>query len=385
MSACVVSVVHRSGLAGRWQLLFALAVALTMGQLASAFPTAGGLYHWAALLGGRGWGWSTAWFNLAGLITVLAAINVGTYRFAMRAFFPAGLTPRDDVAAQILAVLLISGSQAAINHLGIGVTARLTDFSGYWILLVATVITTSLLAMAPGLDMARLVTFENLSGPIGGNVWPAASGLGLLFAQGLLLPAYTITGFDASAHAAEETIGATRAVPWGIVRSVLVSGVAGWVFLAAVVLAAPSISEAAAEGEGAFLSILNQALPGPLCCRARRGDHPGAISLWIGNRDFRIKDGICVRSRRRTAVFASRTLGLPQAAFTSHCNLGCCDNLRVVHAGHAGLRNDHGGMHDLPLPFVRHAVRAGSLDLRQDLDHHGRRGISGAGIGHWLS
>ena len=29
------------------------------------FPTAGGLYHWSAILGGRGWGWVTAWFNLA--------------------------------------------------------------------------------------------------------------------------------------------------------------------------------------------------------------------------------------------------------------------------------------------------------------------------------
>src|ERR1700677_4955092 len=75
-----------------WPLvgLFALAVAATMGQLASAFPTAGGLYHWSAILGGRGWGWTTAWFNLAGLITVLAAINVGTYRFAIAAL---GLGP----------------------------------------------------------------------------------------------------------------------------------------------------------------------------------------------------------------------------------------------------------------------------------------------------
>ncbi len=69
-----------------WPLvsLFALAIAATMGQLASTFPTAGGLYHWAAILGGRGWGWATAWLNLAGLVTVLAAINVGTYRFAVR-------------------------------------------------------------------------------------------------------------------------------------------------------------------------------------------------------------------------------------------------------------------------------------------------------------
>ena len=43
-----------------WPLvcLFSLVVALTMGQVASAFPTAGGIYHWASILGGRGWGWA---------------------------------------------------------------------------------------------------------------------------------------------------------------------------------------------------------------------------------------------------------------------------------------------------------------------------------------
>ena len=249
-----------------WPLvvLFALAVAATMGQLASAFPTAGGLYHWASLLGGRGWGWVTAWFNLAGLVTVLAAINVGTYRFAMGSLFSAGLTDDFDLPAQALGVVLITGTQAAINHLGIGVTARLTDFSGYWILLVTVVLSASLLAFCPGLDPSRLVRFENFSGSAGGNVWPATLGMGLLFAQGLLLPAYTITGFDASAHAAEETIGATENVPRGILRSVLVSGVAGWLLLCVVVLAAPAVPAAAARGEGAFLAILTGVLPRPL-------------------------------------------------------------------------------------------------------------------------
>ena len=60
-----------------WPLvsLVSLAFAATMAEVASAFPTAGGLYHWSAILGGRGWGWATAWFNLAGLVTVLAAID----------------------------------------------------------------------------------------------------------------------------------------------------------------------------------------------------------------------------------------------------------------------------------------------------------------------
>ena len=45
--------------------------ALAMAQIASAYPTAGGLYHWGSILGNRFTGWLTAWLNLLGLITVL--------------------------------------------------------------------------------------------------------------------------------------------------------------------------------------------------------------------------------------------------------------------------------------------------------------------------
>ena len=178
--------------------------------------------------------------------------------------FPIALSPHLDLIAQALGVGLITFSQAAINHMGIGVTARLTDFSGYWILLVAAALTACLLAFAPGLEPSRLVTFENFSGTAGGDVWPATEGLALLFALGALLPAYTITGFDASAHAAEETKNAAESVPRGIVRSVLVSA---WLAGSCCVwwsLPLPSLPAAAAQGEGAFLSIMNGVLPRPL-------------------------------------------------------------------------------------------------------------------------
>src|SRR5256714_1765910 len=61
-------------------VLFSLLVALCMAHIASAFPTAGGLYHWSSLLGGKGWGWAAAWLNLGGLIFTTAAVNVGTYQ-----------------------------------------------------------------------------------------------------------------------------------------------------------------------------------------------------------------------------------------------------------------------------------------------------------------
>src|SRR5271166_4596524 len=51
-----------------------LTVAFGMSELASAFPTAGGIYYWAYRLGGAGWAWFTGWFNLIGLVAVVASV-----------------------------------------------------------------------------------------------------------------------------------------------------------------------------------------------------------------------------------------------------------------------------------------------------------------------
>jgi amino acid transporter len=139
-----------------WPLvcLFSMTVALSMAQVASAFPTAGGLYHWAAILGGKGWGWVTAWFNLVGLITVVAAVNAGAYDFLFGAFpWPTGGHPG---TFKILGVTVITLSQAYLNHRGIRLTTQLTDLCGYLILLVATVLTVAMLWYAPHIDLAAL-------------------------------------------------------------------------------------------------------------------------------------------------------------------------------------------------------------------------------------
>ncbi len=237
--------------------------ALGMAQIGSAYPTAGGLYHWGSILGGRGWGWLTAWLNLVGLVTVLGAINVGTYNFFIGAF-GATLGLESSLGLQAACVGGITLVQAVINHVGIRATARLTDLSGYLIFAVALALTLSLLAYAPHWDFSRLWTFKNYSGPAGGDVWPATDSLLLLFGLGLLLPIYTITGFDASAHTSEETQDAARAVPRGIVNSVIWSALFGWLMLSAFVLAIPDMDKAAASGWNVFFTTLDAVLPGPL-------------------------------------------------------------------------------------------------------------------------
>ena len=236
--------------------------ALAMAQIASAYPTAGGLYHWASILGNRFWGWLTAWLNLLGLITVLGAINIGTAFFFAGTFGPSigfdGSTPGQIVGF----VAVITIAQALLNHFGIKLTTMLTDFSGYIILATTAVLILACLFLAPSLDFSRLWTFTNFSGEAGGNVFPQSDSMFYLFLLSLLLPVYTITGYDASAHTSEETVNAAMSVPKGMVSSVVWSSLAGWVMLCAIVLAIPDLAAGAKQGWAVFFETMNAILPG---------------------------------------------------------------------------------------------------------------------------
>lgn len=250
-----------------WPLggLFAMVVAASMAQIASAYPTAGGLYHWGSILGGKGWGWLTAWFNLLGLVFVVAAINFGTYD----PFFKTLIAPMFGIAPeslgwihQTLFLTTITSLQALLNHRFIKIASRITDLSGYLIFVVTVMLVISLIAYAPGkLDFSRLFTFTNLTGTEG-SAWPQQT-LVMAFLSGLLLTAYTITGFDASAHTAEETHDAAINVPKGIISSVLWSVLFGYVMVCSFVLVMPDITAGMKMGTGFFEAILAP-IPAPL-------------------------------------------------------------------------------------------------------------------------
>ncbi len=255
--------------------LFAFIVALAMAQIASAYPTAGGLYHWSSILGGKGWGWATAWFNLLGLIFVVASVDVGLY-FLLNGLIinPMFGTDLNQIGAielfgtpfsipQFLIVTVVVITQALFNHFGIRVTTLLTDFSGYLIFATALILTIGLLVAAPSMDFGRLFTFTNFTGDPGGGIWPQTSSMVTAFTLGLILVCYTITGFDASAHTSEETRDAARSVPRGMLQAVIWSCLFGYIMVCAFVLAMPSVEEGAAQGFNVFYWLLEgSGMPG---------------------------------------------------------------------------------------------------------------------------
>lgn len=299
---------------------FAMLVSLSMGQIASAYPTAGGLYHWGSILGGKFWGWLTAWFNLLGLLFVVASVDVFLYQVFFKGllvdtvlggnFFGMDAT-QWDINTQHIFVILALVTQALLNHFGINITTKVTDLSGYLIFILTIVFIIALFAFSPvALDFSRLVTFTNYTGAPGGNVIPeAVPNIFFAFFFGLIYVMYTITGFDASGHTSEETHNAQVNVPKGMWTSVFWSWTFGLVMVAAFVLTMPSIDEGAAAGFNSFFYMWSASLM------------PAWLKLVLAV-GFVIVNYICalagLTSTSRMMYAFARDGGLPASKFLSH-------------------------------------------------------------------
>lgn len=250
-----------------WPLVsvFVLCVAASMAELASAYPTAGGLYFWAHRLGGPRWAWITAWFNMIGQLTITAGIDYAAAQYIVGAINRiAGTELPLTVAVSVTAMILIMIPQVLINIFGIRLTSRLSDFSVYWHIGGVLIIGALLLALGQHtrplsflFEAVTTVQPASLAGSFTAGPWTfdslmlrlpgmqalyASGGIGLAFVLGLLQAQWTYTGYDASAHVAEETVMARLNSAWGVFLSVAVSAVVGYVMLLILTLHVPDIA-----------------------------------------------------------------------------------------------------------------------------------------------
>jgi amino acid transporter len=229
-----------------WLLVGTLVIfaGMSMAEICSAYPTAGGLYYWAAKLAPGNsapiWSWFTGWFNLLGQVAVTAGISFGC-AFSISAFLSIytgdayWLEPKYTIG--ILAVILFV--QGLLNTFGVRLVALLNDVSVYWHLIGVAIIFI-LLFWAPSSGSHQTIGF--LFGSEGWNAFKGLSGFSIpfyVFLIGLLNAQYTFTGYDASAHVSEETVTAQISAPKGIVNSIWISMVAGFILLVAVSYAIP--------------------------------------------------------------------------------------------------------------------------------------------------
>jgi amino acid transporter len=248
-----------------WPLIsaFILLIGFCMSELVSAYPTSGGIYWWAAKLGGPQAGYYTGWLNLIGLIAVIASVAYGCATFIDLAMSTVSESWAEGYSLQrvfimFLVVLVLVG---VVNALSSQLLAMINNVSVWWHVVGAAIVVVILIVLPEShLSVNEVFTTRvNNSGGLNGGETD-----GLLFwfyvlPLGFLLTQYTITGFDASAHLSEETQGAADGAAKGIWRSIFYSAIGGYVLLLAFVFAVQDI-DAVTAGGGGVAVIFNQAL-----------------------------------------------------------------------------------------------------------------------------
>ncbi len=240
-----------------------LLVAVSMSELVSAYPTAGGIYYWASTLGGPRWGWFTGWFNWVGLVGVVASVDYGCAQFLNATLSLYGLNlgfanwgdTAHIMSETFLLFVVILLLHALINIFSSPLVALFNNISVFWhVVGVAAIV--AVLAFVPAHHQTASFVFGHT---INNSGFGQSMFWWYVLPLGFLLTMYTQTGYDASAHISEETHGAAKSAAQGVWRSVFWSGVGGWIVLLAITFAATDVA-GINKGFGSSLAVFSTSL-----------------------------------------------------------------------------------------------------------------------------
>jgi amino acid transporter len=236
--------------------VFVIIVGLGMAEIASKYPTAGGLYYWASRMGGPVWGWFTGWFNLIGQIAITAGIDYGAAVFTdalIQLLWPSTFHGTQHEIVAVYGVILFF--HAVMNIFSVKLVAFLNDVSVWWHV-VGVLVIVGFLAFKP----SHHQSFGTVFGHTINNSGFSHSWLWFVLLLGLLQAQYTYTGYDASAHMSEETQDASRSAARGVIMSIVVSAVFGYILALGVTFAIQSFAKTTGAGTFAVKQVYLDAL-----------------------------------------------------------------------------------------------------------------------------
>ncbi len=252
-----------AAIAWGWPIIagFILLIGFSLSELVSAYPTSGGIYWWAAKLGGPKAGYYTGWLNLIGLIAIVASVAYGcaTFLDLTLGVFSENWLESYSLGRVFVLFLVILVIAAVVNIFSSNLLAVMNNISVWWHVAGASAVIL-ILFLVP----AQHAGFGEVFGKVINNtgLFGGETGVGFLFyvlPMAAILTQYTITGYDASAHLSEETKSAGDAAAKGIWRSIFYSAIGGWLLLLSFLFAVQD-SDAVSAGGGGVAVIFGQAL-----------------------------------------------------------------------------------------------------------------------------
>jgi amino acid transporter len=206
-----------------------LLITLVYGHLAARLPVTGYAYQWASRIVSPHYGWFTGWNAM--LCTLVGSAGIAVSLASV--FAPDIWTSPTHWDVALLAVVAIVVA-VIINVLSIKAASWVNN-TGASLELFGTLGAT--LALAIGLFF-----FHHVQGPSVLFQKGSSTGAGVGFdtiGLALLLPVWTLAGWEGSADLAEETTDPRRMAPRAMFRAVTISGVAAFVVFAVFAMAIP--------------------------------------------------------------------------------------------------------------------------------------------------
>lgn len=235
---------------------FNLCLAASMAEFLSAFPTAGGQYHWAAIVSWKKWSrsisWVTGWINVSGWIALTATGGLLGSQLIMGVI---SLYHEDFEPQRWQQFLLYIGYTLIaflVNTFLTRLLPIITQTAFIWSVVGFVVISITVLACAsPNYQSGGFVYGEFLNE----TGWPN----GLAWLLGLLQGALSLTGFDAVAHMIEEIPEPHLKGPKIVIYCILIGMFTGWVFLSVLLFSLTDVDAVISQPTGPLLEIFYQA------------------------------------------------------------------------------------------------------------------------------
>ena len=239
-----------------WAFCFTmtLCVVLNMAEICSAYPTAGSVYNWAGNLAPKEtsllWAYWTGIFNGFGNIAGDASFAWVFATMLSSALESSGFAPLSTVLLVTVSIFALFG-WSLLNSFRV-------DRVG-WIMILAAVLQLGvtvglvvvLLFLAPSFNSAEYVLthFENKTG---------FSSPFYVASISILFSLFGFSGYEASAHLAEETSGSSVAAPLGLIKTCVATGSCGMLIILGLLFAMQDIG-LAISSENAAIEIVKQA------------------------------------------------------------------------------------------------------------------------------
>ncbi|XXG95299.1 hypothetical protein Hte_001560 [Hypoxylon texense] len=247
-----------------WGLMVAgicnLCLAASLAEFLSAWPTAGGQYHWAAIVAWKNWSrslsYATGWINVSGWVALTATGGLLGSTFIINIISLLHPDYEAEPWHQFLIYIAFTLISLLINAFSTRLLPLFTKAAFFWSLTGFAVISITILACAsPNYQSGAFVYGEFINEV----QWPD----GLAWMLGLLQGAFSLTGFDAVAHMIEEIPQPQVRGPRIMLYCIGIGMGTGFVFLSCMLFCVNNIDDVIESSAGPLLQIFMDATQNP--------------------------------------------------------------------------------------------------------------------------